>query len=493
MKKFAGFLGSMLVVLVIVVTVRTIRVAPSVGDTAAVPPLPSVNDSAVADHLAGAIRIPTVSYQDSAPRRAALASLHAYLARIFPRTHAALAHEVVGDANLLFKWTGTDTTLESIVMMGHLDIVPVEPGSERDWTHPPFSGDIADGFIWGRGALDDKIAVLSELEAVESLISAGVRPRRTVYLAFGDDEEVLGHGATAIVSVLRSRGVHPLVAIDEGSAIVRGVIPGTSRPVALIGIAEKGYASVELTVQGTGGHSAMPPPQTAVGVIAHAIDRLEAHPMSARLNDATAAMFERVGPAMDLPYRIVTANLWLTRPILLQVLSRSPTTNAAIRTTTAPTVIQGSPKDNVLPIRARAIVNFRIIPGETPESVLRHVRNTVDDPRVAVAFAGTPSPPSPVSSTTSASYHTLARTIRALEPDAIVAPSLVIAGTDSRHYAGFARDVYRFLPVQLVAADLARIHGSNERVGVHDYARCVAFMTKLIRDLSALSAEEHAR
>ena len=175
------------------------------------------------------------------------------------------------------------------------------------------------------------------------------------------------------------------------------------------------------------------------------------------------------------------------------MLSRSPTTNAAIRTTTAPTVIQGRPKDNVLPIRARAIVNFRIIPGEPPESVLRPVRNTVDDPRVAVAFAGTPSPPSPVASTTSASYHTLARTIRALEPDAIVAPSLVIAGTDSRHYAGFARDVYRFLPVQLVAADLARIHGSNERVGVHDYARCVAFMTKLIRDLSALSAEEHAR
>ncbi len=484
MKKFALFLGVLLLALVIVMAVRTIQFVPSPGDTAAIAPLPSVNDSMLAQHLAGAIRIPTVSYQDSAPRRAALTALHAYLASTFPRTHATLAHEVVGDASLLFKWAGTDTTLEPIVMMAHLDVVPVEPGSERDWTHPPFSGDIADGFIWGRGSLDDKIGVLSELEAVEALIAEGVHPRRTVYLAFGDDEEVLGRGATDIVALLRSRGVHPLVAIDEGSAIVRGVIPGTSRPVGLIGIAEKGFASVELTVRGTGGHSSMPPDQTAVGVLAHAIDRLETHPMPASLN-STAAMFDRVGPAMDLPYRIVMANLWLTRPLLLHILARSPTTNAAIRTTTAPTVIQGSPKDNVLPIRARAIVNFRIIPGETPENVFRHVLNTVDDSRVAITFSGVPNPPSPVSSTSSASYLTLARTIRSLEPDAIVGPSLVIGATDSRHYAGFARDVYRFLPVQLGEADLARIHGTNERVGVHEYARSVAFMTKLIHDLSA--------
>lgn len=485
MKKIAIVLGLLLLVLIGVVTLRTIRFVPSSGDAAGVAPLPAENDLMLAEHLAGAIRIRSISYQDSIPRRAALAELHAYLASTFPRAHATLAREVVGDGNLLFTWTGTDTTLEPIVTMGHLDVVPVEPGSERLWTHAPFSGDIADGFIWGRGTLDDKAGVLSLLEAVEALVTEGVRPRRTVFLAFGADEEVGGRGATDIIAVLRSRKVHPLVAIDEGSAIVRGVIPGTSRPVGLIGISEKGYASVELTVKGTGGHSSMPPAQTAVGVIAHAIDQLEMHPMRARLNDATAAMFDRVSRDLTLPYRIVMQNLWLTRPLLLRMLSRSPTTNATIRTTTAPTVIEGSPKDNVLPIRSRAIVNFRIIPGDTPEDVLYHVRSTVDDPRVAVAFAATPTPPSPVSSTTSASYLILARTIRALEPDAIVAPSLVIAATDSRHYAGFARDVYRFLPLPLVEEDLARIHGTNERVGVHDYGRAVAFMTKLVRDLSA--------
>jgi carboxypeptidase PM20D1 len=485
MKKLAIFLFVLLLVVGIVVTLRTIRFVPTPSARGSVTPLAAKNDSMLAERLAGAIRIPTVSYQDSIPRRAALGELRAYLARVFPRTHASLRGEIVGDGNLLFTWTGTDTTLEPIVMMGHLDVVPVEPGSERLWTHPPFSGDIADGFIWGRGALDDKVGVLSILEAVEALVEEGVRPRRTVFLAFGADEEVLGRGATEIVAVLRSRGVHPLVAIDEGSAVVRGVIPGLSRPVGLIGISEKGYASVELTVEGTGGHSSMPPPQTAVGVIAHAIDRLEMHPMKPHLNEATAAMFDRVGRDLELPYRIVIQNLWLTRPLLLRVMSRSPATNATIRTTAAPTVIEGSPKDNVLPQRARAIVNFRIIPGETPETVLQHVRTTVDDSRVAVALKGTPSPPSPVSSTSSEAYLTLTRTILALEPDAIVAPSLVVGATDSRHYAGYARDVYRFLPVALAPEDLERIHGKNERVGVRDYARAVAFMTKLIRDLSA--------
>jgi carboxypeptidase PM20D1 len=485
MKKIAIALGILLLVLAIVVTIRTIRFVPGQSDTAAVTPLAPRNESVLAEHLAGAIRIPTVSYQDSIPRRTALAQLRVYLASIFPRTHAALAHEVVGDGNLLFTWAGTDSALEPIVMMGHMDVVPVEAGSERLWTYPPFSGDIADGFIWGRGALDDKVGVLSLLEAVEALLVEGVRPRRTVLLAFGADEEVFGRGATDIIAVLRARGVRPLVAIDEGSAVVRGVMPGTSRPVGLIGISEKGAASVELTVEGTGGHSSMPPAQTAVGVIAHAIDQLEMHPMDARFDGPTAAMFDQVGRELTLPYRIALANLWLTRPLLSRTLSRSPTTNATIRTTTAPTVIQGSPKENVLPIRARAIVNFRIIPGETGENVLRHVRTTVDDPRVAIALNGAASQPSPVSSTSSASYLTLARTIRALEPNAIVAPSLVVGATDGRHYAGYARDVYRFLPVTLGPDDLARIHGKNERVGVRDYARAVAFMTKLIGDLSA--------
>ncbi|MBK5187032.1 MAG: M20/M25/M40 family metallo-hydrolase [Gemmatimonadaceae bacterium] len=371
------------------------------------------------------------------------------------------------------------------MMMSHLDVVPVEAGSENAWTHAPFSGDIADGFVWGRGTLDDKVGVLSTLEAVEALVAKGYKPHRTVYLAFGDDEEVEGRGAGAIVALLKARGVRPLVAIDEGSAIVRGIIPGVARPVGLIGIAEKRHMSVRLTVMAAGGHSSMPPAQTAVGVLAQAIDRLEKNPLPARLDGAAAGMLGQVGREMPLGSRMVMANLWLTRPLVIRMMARAAATNASLRTTTAPTMIQGSPKENVLPIRAQAIVNFRIIPGETPETVLEHVRKVVDDTTVGITLAEPATPPSPVSSTTSAAYRMLARDIAVLEPDAIVAPSLVVGATDSRQYGGYARDVYRFLPMQIGPADLERVHGTNERIGIHDYARGVAFMTLLLTDLSS--------
>jgi carboxypeptidase PM20D1 len=485
MRKLALSLLIVTLAVAVVMTVRTMRFVPYPDAARAGASLPPENDSLLASHLAGAIRIPTVSYQDSTPQVAQLHELHAYLTQTFPRTYAALSHEVVGDASLLFRWAGSDTTLEPVVMMAHLDVVPVEPGTDSAWTHPPFSGDIADGFVWGRGTLDDKVGVLSTLEAVESLVTRGVHPRRTVYLAFGDDEEVTGHGAADIVELLRSRGVHPLVAIDEGSAIVEGIVPGIVRPVGLIGIAEKGHMSVALTVNAEGGHSSMPPPQTAVGVLAQAIDRLETHPLPPRLDGPTAAMFDHLGREMPLGARVAMANLWLTRPRVLRSLAASPTTDASIRTTTAPTVIRGSPKENVLPSRAQAIVNFRIISGETPESVLSHVHSVVDDPRVSITLSGQPTPPSPVSSTTSATYRTLEREIRGFEPNAIVSPSLVIGATDSRAYGSFARDVYRFLPVRLGPSDLERIHGTNERIGVHDYGRAVAFMSNLINALSA--------
>ncbi|MDQ2930984.1 MAG: M20/M25/M40 family metallo-hydrolase [Gemmatimonadota bacterium] len=434
MKKLAVLLGALVLALAVVVTVRTMQFTPIRGAARSDATLATVNDTLLAAHLAGAIRFATISKQDSGPELGPMRGLHEYLAHSFPHTYATLAHEVVAPANLLFEWKGAHSTLEPVVMMSHMDVVPVEAGSEGAWTHPPFSGDIADGFVWGRGTLDDKVGVLSTLEAVEALITRGYTPRRTVYLAFGDDEEVEGHGAGAIVALLKSRGVKPLVAIDEGSGIIRGIIAAVTRPAALIGIAEKRHMSVQLTVMSAGGHSSMPPPQTAVGILAQAIDRLEKHPLPAHLTGAAEGMLEQIGREMSLGARVMMANLWLMGPLVTWMMERSPVTNASVRTTTAPTMIQGSPKENVLPIRAQAIVNFRIA---------------------------------------------------VVEPEAIVAPSLVVAATDSRQYGGYARDVYRFLPIQLGPKDLERIHGTNEQIGVHDYARGIAFMTLLISDLSS--------
>jgi carboxypeptidase PM20D1 len=262
------------------------------------------------------------------------------------------------------------------------------------------------------------------------------------------------------------------------------MIPGTKRPVGAVAVAEKGYGSIELSVKGVGGHSSMPPRETAVGVLAHAIDQLEQNPFPAKMNGATAAMFDHVGRELAWPARMAMANLWLARPLVLHMLAKTPATDATVRTTTAPTMMQGSPKENVLPVRATAIVNFRIAPGDTPASVLARVKSVINDPRVEAAFIGTPTEPSPVSRTDTEPYRILARTIRSLEPTAIVAPILTLGATDSRHYAGYARNVYRFLPNRVGKGDVARVHGTDERTGVHDYALSVAFMTRLIRDLS---------
>jgi carboxypeptidase PM20D1 len=255
--------------------------------------------------------------------------------------------------------------------------------------------------------------------------------------------------------------------------------------VALIGIAEKGYASVELTVSDAGGHSSMPPRETAVGILARAIGTLEAHQMPEHLDGPTRLMLERLGPELPYAQRMAVANLWLFGPLLERQLATTPSTNASIRTTTAPTIFQAGVKDNVLPVRARAVVNFRILPGDSVGSVLEHVRSVIADSRVHARVLGAARNPSPVSSTTTVGYRVLELTTRQVFPEAVVAPSLVLAATDSRHYASLTTSIYRFLPVTLSATDIARIHGADERVSMEAYGRAIRFMIQLLLNVSA--------
>src|SRR5690349_21878123 len=247
---------------------------------AAVPP-ELLDTTALAQRLAGALRFKTISYQDSMqfqPRE--FEGLQRYLRASFPKVHATLKLEKVNGYGLLYEWIGSDTGLAPAVLLAHQDVVPVEPGTEGKWTEPPFGGAIAAGYIWGRGALDDKGSLVAILEAVEHLISTGAKPRRTLYLAFGYDEEVGGRrGAARIADLLASRHLHPEFVLDEGGALATGLIPGVAAPVALVGIAEQGYVTVELTAQAEGGHSSMPPNETAVGMLAAGITRLEHHQM----------------------------------------------------------------------------------------------------------------------------------------------------------------------------------------------------------------------
>lgn len=490
MKKTIG-LGLLLVVVAMatVLVVRTLGHTSKQGDPETHVDI-ALDEAAAAERLAGALTYRTVSHQDPAHvDTAAFLGLHRYLERTYPLVHSELRPETVADLSLLYTWPGEDISADPVVLMAHLDVVPVDSATAADWTHPPYEGVIAEGYVWGRGSLDDKIGVLAALEAVELLLSEGYRPARTVYLAFGHDEEILGPaGARGIARLLASRGVdrYALV-LDEGGYIVDGLIPGVGGLAAIIGVAEKGYVSVNLTVEGEGGHSSMPPPQTSIGILSEAITELEKHQFPTRLDGAALRMFEYVGPEMPFFQRMLFANLWLFRPLVLRGLASTPTTAAAVRTTTAATVFHGGVKDNVLPQSASAVVNFRILPGETVETVVERVRRVIDDERVELTVLEGHDP-SAVSDTDSPSFRLLERTLRQVMPgeEIVVAPYLTMAGTDARHYALRSSSVFRFQPLVLADDDLERPHGTDERVSITNYATVIEYLYQLIRNLETL-------
>ncbi|MFP2930210.1 M20 family peptidase [Pyxidicoccus sp. 3LG] len=480
MKRFFLLLLLGICLLASVVLVRAVRFTSRQITPEAPEPF-TVDADAAAARLAGSLRLRTLAASDGVPAEdAAFVALHDYLREHFPRVHSTLRRETVGTHSVLYTWPGTDPSLKPMLLMGHLDVVPVERGTEASWTRPPFSGDVADGYVWGRGALDDKGSVLAIMEAVEGLLAAGHPPRRTVLLAFGADEEVGGKGAETMARLLGERGVKLESVLDEGGMMMTGTVPGVTAPVALVGVAEKGFVSAELVVEGEGGHSSMPPKQTAVGVLSRAVTRLEEEPMGAELRGGSRALFEFVGPEMPFGMKLVFANLWLFEPLVLRQLEAQPSTNAAVRTTTAATMFEGSVKDNVLPARARAVVNFRILPGDSVEGVLAHVRRVVDDPRVKVGTLNFKSEPSPVSRTDSEAWGVLQRSIRQVFPEAVAAPYLMVGATDARYFTELSDSVYRFMPLRLERADLARLHGKDERVSVAGYASAVRFYAQYL-------------
>ena len=446
----------------------------------------AVDAAAAAARLGEAIRYKTISHQDPARFDGApYLALHDFLARSYPRAHQALRREVVNDYSLLYTWPGSEPELKPILLLGHLDVVPVDSGSEDKWTHPAFSGQVAGGHIWGRGALDDKVSVLGALEAVEYLLAQGFVPKRAVHLAFGHDEEVGGgQGAARIAALLAERELRFDYTLDEGLVITQGLMPGVEAPVALIGLGEKGYVSLELVARARGGHSSMPPPHTAAGLIAGAVHALESNPMPARIEGPVAEMFDYVGSEMTLPFRVLFTNRWLFAPLIEWQLSSGPATNALIRTTTAPTMLSAGVKENVLPVEARAVVNFRILPGDSIARVVDHVRDVVDDPAIEIReLPG--SEPSPVADSSSASFRALHKTVAQVFPDVVVAPGLSIAATDSRHYSGISDSSYRFLPLRLRPEDLERIHGTDERIAIDNYADIIRFYIQLIRNTAS--------
>jgi carboxypeptidase PM20D1 len=475
-------LGALLLALAAVLTFNTVRLQ---ADPLAKSPPPLPIDAAAVQRLAQALRIPTVSTEAATPSPQSLAALHALLVRSFPRAHAALTREELQGGALLYTWQGSDPSAPALLLLAHQDVVPVEEGSAHKWTYPPFRGSIGGGFVWGRGAIDDKGSLMAILEATERLLARGYRPRATVYLAFGQDEERGGEGARAIAGLLRKRGANVGLALDEGFAVLDGVIAGVRPPVSVIGVAEKGYVSVELSSSGSGGHSSMPSPDNPATRIARAITRLSDEPAPARLDGVTGETLDAIAPYTAGTMRIALANGWFFGPLIKRQFLGSPSTAASIRTTTATTIVQAGTKDNVLPQNARAVVNHRILPGESIETVIERDRRSIGDVHVALRALPFRSNPSRPASTRGAEYRQLASVVRATFPEAPVAPGLVLGATDGRHYEGVARAVLRFIPITMTKEDLARFHGNDERIAIADYMRAIHFYERLISTYEA--------
>ncbi len=481
-------------VLVVATTTVVLVRAVLVGNVPA--PEPRVNITVDADraarHLSGALRFRTIASADGTTNKAEFMRLQDYLVATYPLTHARLVRETINGASLLYEWKGKDRGNAPIVLMGHIDVVPVGPGSESRWTRPPYAGAISDGFVYGRGALDDKSAVIAILDAVEQLLQEGFSPSRTIYLAFGADEEVGGeHGAREIVRLLQERGVgEPAMVLDEGGALIAGQVPGVAGPAAMIGIAEKGYLTLELSAKGPSGHSSTPLVPTQIGRLSVAIARLEAHPFPGRLEAPTLEMLRAITPAQPFGRRLVLANLWLFGPLVRQQLLSSPDMATMVHTTTAPTVFNAGDVENVLPAKARALVNFQILMGDSIETVVARVKRTVADSAIEVQPlpVGFATDPSPVSDVSGPAFAVLARTARQTlgETSLLIVPFLT-GPTDSRYWCkATARNVFRFTPFLYEKDWMSRAHGTDERISAQTFADGVRFYLQLIRNSDGL-------
>ena len=485
MRKWLAAFGLIVVALAVAVGAKTLATASRQLAVAAVPAA-AVDAAAASARLGVAIRFRTIASDDpqADPNAAAFEALHAHLQASFPKLHAALKREAIGRHGLLYTWPGSDAQAAPIAFLAHQDVVPIAPNTEGDWEVAPFAGTQKDGFVWGRGAWDDKGNLMAILEAVELRLAAGFTPRQTVYLAFGADEEVGGErGALVIARLLKERGVRLRWAIDEGMLVTEGAVAGLAKPAALIGVAEKGFLTLQLTARATPGHSSMPPVgagESAIGMLSAALTRLEATPLPFTLGGVGRQTLDTLAPEMAGANRVLLTNLWLFGPLVERQLKKEPSGNATFRTTTALTVIDAGKADNVLPGRATALVNFRLLPGDTSEAVVGHVAHAIADPRIRVERVPGFSEPSRVAATDAPGYRAIARTIAELHPDFVVAPGLMIGATDSRHFDAVADNVYKFSPMRARLEDLKRFHGTNERISTANFVELIQFYHQLI-------------
>ena len=443
----------------------------------------SIDETAV-KHLSDATKINTVSFDDTTVvNQAAFDSFFTFLKTEYAGVFENMEDTIINQRSLLLQWKGKNETEKPIILYAHLDVVPIEETSKDKWTHQPFAGEIADGFIWGRGTLDDKGSLISVFEALKKLQDTGFTPARTIYFAFGSDEEIGGNkGAASIAQFLRAQKIQFEFYMDEGGMVSTDMVPNIKRPVALIGTAEKGYVTLDLSVNLKGGHSSHPAKETALDVLNSAVKKIHDNPEKRRMVETVNEFMDFVGPEMPQPLKIVFANRWLFHPFILNEYEKSAEGSALLRTTSVTTIMNAGIKENVIPSLVSAKINFRILTDETAAKVVERVTRIVDDERVKIKTEEVYEPSRNSSSSTNG-FQLLQKTVAQIFPDAVTTPFLMLGSTDSKHFQDLTENTYRFFPVRMSADQVGTIHGIDERIGVKDYMETIAFYELLIQDL----------
>ncbi|MEM9717120.1 MAG: M20/M25/M40 family metallo-hydrolase [Pseudomonadota bacterium] len=479
MRRILKFGGLALVILIGVLAFNTVRYTPPVLEVSDIA-LADVDGMNVAEKLSQAIQFKTISHPLGAPDRPAdYKQFLDWLDTAFPNFIAATSVDYVSGFTPIFKWAGSNPGLDAVLISGHYDVVPIE----SEWSRDPWAGEIADGFVWGRGALDMKGVAISFLEALDRLAADGFQPQRDIYVTLTQDEEIGGlGGAQAVVAYFQNNDIAIDWSLDEGSFILRNIVSAVDKDIASINIAEKGYVTVAISATSEGGHSSLPQRDTAVFSLAEALNDLHDAPIDGGLTGITKDFFDDLGRHMGPAERVLFANAWLFRPIIESVLSGTNTTDAMLRTTTAPTMLDGSIAENVLPQTATATVNFRLHPRDTEATVLQHLNDEIDVDGISYEVL-TSSPASPVSAHDNEAFDLLARASAAVFGDVAIVPGLMVAGSDSRYYSQYAQNSYRFAPFIFTDQDLPRIHGKDERVSIENLQKAVQYYMLVFGEL----------
>lgn len=483
LKKIFLTVIALLIFLIVWVLVKTFS-------TASIQPQPRSNLPKLheplpgfAERLSRALQFETISHKPEMMDSAAFGGLLAHLEESFPLVFSMAEAERISEFSLLLKIEGSEPAKNPLLLLAHLDVVPVEYATESEWHHPPFSGKITEEHIYGRGTLDDKSGVLGILEAVEVLLKNGFEPSRSLYLFFGQDEEIGGNrGAAVVAQKFREKGQTFEAVLDEGGVPIEGSVPGIDGLAALVGVAEKGYVSFSLECIVEGGHSSMPEKKTALSRLVTAIERIQKNPFGMRYSEPMHGFMDYLGPEMPFVERMAFANRGLFKPVIMKIYDQSGASRALVQTTITPTIFRAGIKDNVIPNRASAVVNLRLLPGDSIAQVQRKLEKIVDDTTITFSiYDDFAMEASAVTDPYSPGFKKLARTVNEVFPGAVTSPYLTLGATDARYFTDLSPHVFRFLPYRLTTQDLPRIHGLNERIGIAHYREGILFYQNFIR------------